>query len=402
MKTIFGILPTLLAPLLIFLSACSTPSVDLHSNQLFHDDFFKTPAQPVNTTEIFALSDEMARYIESDFRKDIYTNGLRKGLFEALGRRAEMKIDYDATVTKNAADTFRTRSGNCLSLVIMTSAFAKNLGIDVTYQQVQSQATWSRYGGLQFASGHVNIVLGKRHDASNGWRVLQDYALDETLIIDFQPSSELQNERADPINEKRVIAMYMNNRAAELMSEQQNELAYWYARKSLENDPRFMSALNTLGVLYQNTGHLPEAEQVYRQLLAYERNPNTLHNLINVLQQLRRADEAAALSAELTRIQPYPPFYFLDQGIKAMDLADYQTAKKLFMKELERDPYYHELHFWLAIAHLKLNELPQAKEQLERAKAESLTSQQAAIYGAKLARLQASVKSSATPQGRPQ
>jgi tetratricopeptide (TPR) repeat protein len=402
MKTIFGVIPPLLAPLVIFLSACSTPSVNLHSNQLFHDDFFKMPSKPIDSAEIFALSDEMARYIESDFRKDINTNGLRKGLFEALGRRAEMKIDYDATVTKNAADTFRTRLGNCLSLVIMTSAFAKNLGINVTYQQVQSQATWSRYGGLQFASGHVNIILGKRRDTSGAWRVLQDSSLGETLIVDFQPSNELQNERADPIDEQRVIAMYMNNRAAELMSEQQNDLAYWYTRKSLENDPHFMSALNTLGVLYQNTGHLPEVEQVYRQLLTYERNVNTLHNLINVLQQLKRDNEAAALSAELSRIQPFPPFYFLDQGIKAMDLADYQTAKQLFMKELERDPYYHELHFWLAIAHLKLNELPQAKEQLERAKAESLTSQQAAIYGAKLARLQASVKSSATPQSRAQ
>jgi Tfp pilus assembly protein PilF len=359
---------------------------------LFHDNFFKAPEQPVNTVDIFALSDEMQRYIQSDFRKEVATKGLREGLFEALGRRAAMKIDYDATITKNAADTFHTRSGNCLSLVIMTSAFAKNLDIEVTYQEVQSQTTWSRYGGLQFASGHVNIVLGKRHDSFNSWRSLQDLARGETLIIDFQPSSDLQNQRAYPIDEKRVIAMYMNNRAAELMSQQQTDLAYWYIRKSLEHDPSFMSALNTLGVLYQNTGHLQEAEQAYRQLLASERNTNTMHNLISVLQKQRRNDEAAVLSTELARFQPYPPFYFLDQGIKAMDQADYQAAKKLFMKELERDPYYHELHFWLAIAHLKLNELAQAKEQLERAKAESLTSQQAAIYGAKLAHLQASLK----------
>lgn len=395
MKIIIGILSTVSV---LLLSACAAPPLDLQSNHLFHDQFFKSPEKPINTTEIFALSDEMHRYIQSDFRKDIATKGLREGLFEALGRRAAIKIEYDATVTKNAAEAFRTRSGNCLSLVIMTSAFAKNLGIDVTYQEVQSQATWSRYGGLQFASGHVNIVLGKRTDTFNGWRVGRDLSLGESLIIDFQPSSELQNERANPIDEKRVIAMYMNNRAAELMSEQQPDLAYWYIRKSLEYDPSFMSALNTLGVLYQNTGHLQEAEKAYRQLLASERNTNTIHNLINVLQQQKRDAEAAVLSAELTRIQPYPPFYFLDQGIKAMNRADYLVAKQLFMKELERDPYYHELHFWLAIAHLKLNELPQAKEQLERAKAESLTSQQAAIYSAKLAHLQASVKPSTIPQ----
>lgn len=389
----------LLLPLL--LGACAAP-IDLQSNQLFHDHFFKAPDKPIDRNAIFALSDEMNQYIQAGFRKDIDTKGLREGLFEALGKRAEMKIEYDATVTKNAAETFRTRSGNCLSLVIMTSAFAKHLGIDVTYQEVQAPTTWSRYGGLQFASGHVNIVLGKRNDTFNGWRIGQNLSAGETLIIDFQPSDQLQGERAYPIDEKRVTAMFLNNRAAELISEQQLDLAYWYVREAILQDPWFTSALNTLGVLYQNTGHLPQAEQAYRQILASERNVNTMHNLINLLQQDQREGEALTLKAELARIQPVPPFHFLDQGIKAMNQADYLSAKKFFLKELERDPHYHELHFWLAMAHLKLNELAQAKEQLERAKEESLTSQQASIYGAKLARLQAGLKTTEAIQTRSQ
>lgn len=389
----------LLLPLL--LGACAAP-IDLQSNQLFHDHFFKAPDKPIDRNAIFALSDEMNQYIQAGFRKDIDTKGLREGLFEALGKRAEMKIEYDATVTKNAAETFHTRSGNCLSLVIMTSAFAKHLGIDVTYQEVQAPTTWSRYGGLQFASGHVNIVLGKRNDTFNGWRIGQNLSAGETLIIDFQPSDQLQGERAYPIDEKRVTAMFLNNRAAELISEQQLDLAYWYVREAILQDPWFTSALNTLGVLYQNTGHLLQAEQAYRQILASERNVNTMHNLINLLQQEQRDGEALTLKAELARIQPVPPFHFLDQGIKAMNQADYLSAKRFFLKELERDPHYHELHFWLAMAHLKLNELAQAKEQLERAKEESLTSQQASIYSAKLARLQAGLKTTEAIQTRSQ
>jgi hypothetical protein len=40
-------------------------------------------------------------------------------------------IEYDSTVTRTAAQTYAARAGNCLSLVIMTAAFAEELGLRV-------------------------------------------------------------------------------------------------------------------------------------------------------------------------------------------------------------------------------------------------------------------------------
>ena len=73
--------------------------------------------------------------------------------------------------TKNAAATFATRTGNCLSLVIMTAAFAKELGVPVRYQAAYLDETWSRTGNLLIASGHVNVTLARRLlDAKTGAR----------------------------------------------------------------------------------------------------------------------------------------------------------------------------------------------------------------------------------------
>ena len=370
------------------LCACTTSPIDLKREGILHDDLFSQPSKPIDANEIFALSNEMQAFLQSDLRKDVLNKGLKQGLYEALGRRSQMRIEYDAAYTKTASETFRTRSGNCLSLVIMTAAFAKNMGIAVNYQDVYTDELWSRMGDLQFSTGHVNIVLGKRLESFSGLRVGRDFSNEESLIVDFQPSSDLQQQQATPIGEQRIVAMFMNNRAAELLSQHDNNAAYWHAREALLHDPDFMSALNTLGVVYQQNGNLAEAEAVFRRALAQDgKNTNAMHNLIAVLNKQERKQEAQLLAAELQRIQPRPPFYFLNLGIEAMNKADYRAAKNLFNKELARNPHYHEVHFWMASAHAKLGEVKEAQEQLQLAKENSLTRIQEDIYSAKLEKI---------------
>ena len=88
--------------------------------------------------------------------------GTQKGLIEALYQKSQLKLEYDARMTKTAAEAFATRSGNCLSLVIMTAALGKELRLPVYFQSAILDETWSRTGSLLFASGHVNMTLGQR------------------------------------------------------------------------------------------------------------------------------------------------------------------------------------------------------------------------------------------------
>ncbi len=58
-------------------------------------------------------------------------------------------------------EAFQARTGNCLSLVIMTAAFAKEVGLPVRFQSVYVPETWSRSGNLYFSSGHVNLASAR-------------------------------------------------------------------------------------------------------------------------------------------------------------------------------------------------------------------------------------------------
>jgi tetratricopeptide (TPR) repeat protein len=359
---------------------CASPKAALDTRRLLNDHLFTASQTRTDAENIFSLSDEMRQYLETTVPKQALNKNTQQALFEALRDQSRLRIEYDSIMTKKAAQTFETRSGNCLSLVIMTAAFAKQLNLTVQYQSVETEQAWSSNGNFHFASGHVNIVLGKK---SNIWRA--GYDSSESLTIDFLPPADLLGQKTRPIEEESILAMYMNNRAAELLAENLVEEAYWFARDAMLRDPDFLSAYNTMGVIYMRHDNFLQAEQNFLSVLSRDsKNTTAMHNLASVLEQQGRVAEASAWRTQLKELQPSPPFYYFKLGKIAMNQGDYLDAKKHFMKELQRDPYYHELHFWLALAHLNLGEFKLAVEQLNFAKDNSTNSDRYKLYSAKL------------------
>jgi tetratricopeptide (TPR) repeat protein len=106
------------------------------------------------------------------------------------------------------------------------------------------------------------------------------------------------------------------------------------------------------------------------------------------VQRQGRDVEAQGLFAELRRLQPNAPFELFKQGQRAMQAGDYVAARRLFEQEIARAPDYHEFHFWLALAHLRLGEQRDAQRHMQQALEYSTTREQQGIYSAKLHRMQ--------------
>jgi Flp pilus assembly protein TadD len=351
---------------------------------LFNDPRFAPPAQPVRAADVFALSDEMRQYLAHDIAPLLRQKGRQQGLIEALSSPRLLKLDYDTAMTRNAAQAFAARSGNCLSLVIMSAAFAKALELPVYYQTVLlDEASWSRSGDLYFVSGHVNLTLGRRMlDQHAG------YDPSRLLTIDFLPADEILGQRTRPLDEATVVAMYMNNRAAELMAQGEIDEAYWWAREAMRQSPGFFAAYNTLGVIYLRHGDVAEAGRVLAAAVEHEpRNPVSLSNLVLVQERLGHAAEAQALRQRLAAIEPYPPYYFFKQGMAAMQAGRFDAARDWFLKEIDRAAYQPEVHFWLAVACLKLGDVVQSRRHLTIAMENSTTHGDRDLYAAKLDKL---------------
>lgn len=380
------------------LSACASapPSSDTGPHRLLHDELFRAGAQPVHADEVFRLSPEMQAYADREIAQQARSKGLRQGLLDALYTKSQLQLEYDASLTRNAAEAFEARRGNCLSLVLMTAAFAKSLGLPVRFNSVYVEELWSRTGDLMLVSGHVNLSLGRPMFERNGARSFET----ELLTIDFLPSAELRKQRSRTIDEATVLSMYYNNRAAEVLQAGQLDEAYWWARAAVLQDPRFLAAQNTLGVIYRRAGRVELAEQVFRDVVLQEpANAQSLSNLVLVLNERGRRAEAEQLSARLRELQPEPPYKYYDLGIAAMKRGEFLEAKRLFTREIERSAYVHEFHFWLALANYGLGEMGEVRKHLALARENSTTPTDRERYSAKLESLRNTLRVSERKPG---
>lgn len=367
----------------ILLGACASPQPRTQPPEfLFDDRLFSAPSTPIVADDVFALSDSMKRYLRTEIRSQLRTLGPQEGLISALYQEDQLKLRYEAGMTRNAAQAFDARAGNCLSLVIMTAALAKELGLQVRYQSAYLEETWSRNGDLLVHSGHVNVTFEPRIGDA---RVIGP----SSLTIDFLPAENLRGLRVRDVAEETIVAMYMNNKAVEALVEGLSDDAYTWAREAIRQGPEFLGSYNTLGVIYMRRGNLAQSARVFDYVLEREAaNVRAISNLAQVYARQGRDADSAALLTRLAQIEPVAPFHYLNLGLAAMQREDFRLARDMFAKEVARADYHAEFHFWLALANYKLGDIEPARKHLTRALENSVTARDHDLYAAKLAWLQ--------------
>jgi Tfp pilus assembly protein PilF len=367
------------------LAGCASEEAPVASNdsqRMLHDNLFKKVAV-LAPDEIVALSPEMLDYLDTNIAIKPYNDARREALLNALAKKGHLRLEFDAERTRTASEAFKDRSGNCLSLTIMVGSMAQALGLKVQYQRVITDETWSRVDNNYLLIGHVNLALSP----SNKDVVFPPTSRQDT-VVDFIPSEDLHGMKAESIDENTVIAMFMNNRSVESLVRNDYDSAYAWVRAAIAMDPNLSDSYNTLGVVYQRAGDLKEAEQVFKLMLVHQpHNTLVMSNMITVLNQTGRSSEAQVLSAQLRKIEPYPAYYYFNQGRAAMRAGDFAKAKDMFEREVERAPYNDEFHFWLASAEASLGDMPNAKQELQRALEASTTRREHDLYANKLLHL---------------
>jgi tetratricopeptide (TPR) repeat protein len=316
---------TWLLLLCALLAACAVPREPAQRPEALLDDrLFAAPSEPVGADDIFTVSDAMRRYLQhSQIEAQLRRKGPQRGLLEALYTTGELRLDYDARTTRNAAQAFDERAGNCLSLVVMTAAFAKELGLTVRYQSAYLEETVTRSDTLLLRSGHLNVTLGRRFvDPRFPGRG------EESMTVDFLPPEDVKGLRTREIEERTVVAMYLNNRAVEALVAGRIDNAYAWAREAVRQDPRFLGSVNTLGVVYLRRGALPQATAAFDHVLQRDAdNLTALANLATTYARLGRIGESMELRRRLARLEPEPLPRFFDLGLAAMKKQDLGRAR---------------------------------------------------------------------------
>lgn len=365
--------------LVCLLASCAAapPVLEVVPPSIFDDTAFAPNQDTIAVDQVFALSAPMQRYLDERIRPRAKGQGAPRALYDALYGSGELQLVYDGVPTRTAAEAFDARIGNCLSLAIMTAAFAKGMGIPVQFRSININETMSRSNGLVFLSGHVNVAFPVTPNAGDVESISVDAQM---LAIDFAPQSG-SGRRLVVIDERTLLALYLNNRAAELLAEDELDRAYWWIRTGIELRPHLLLSYNTLGVIYGRKGQPQAAERVYRHILAREPdNTSALTNLALLLKKSGREAEAGEVGARLRALQPFPPFHFLDRGIEALAQSRFTDARDAFQRELRRSGTSPEAHSWMASALIALGEDAAARKHLRLAIEYSVDPQETVSY----------------------
>lgn len=343
------------------------------------------PSSLPTKSEIMAPSVSMTAYLDQHL--DVTKRGPHKRLEELtrlLGDEDGLALQYDNAATLTASETFNQRAGNCLSLALMTVALAEQLELKAQYQQLDVPYLWDQRGDYYLLSNHINVQLSLPMSYGEGGNI-QNY----TTLVDFAGNRSIQYLPRKHISDETVLAMFFNNLAAESLTEQQPERAYWYAQQALQYDPTYVPSYGALGVAFKRLEDNKRAEQSYQAGLKLEPNNYVLlSNLLLLYQQTGQANAAEQTQQQLARLDELNPYEILQKAEDAYARKKYQKALRLYRKGLASSPYVHQLHFGLAKTFYALEQPDKAAKFMEAARELSPTIEQRQRYAAKLVFLQ--------------
>ena len=277
-----------------------------------------------------------------------------------------LHLQYNLAPTKNAIDTYRTRSGNCLSFVNLFVGVARELGLTPYYVEVTDLQKWNHRDGMVVSQGH--IVAGMYLDG-----VLRTF--------DFLPYRQKAYREFKPIDDLTAAAHYYNNLGAEALLGGNLERARELITTATRIAPRFDKAINNLGVIQARLGDPAKALETYQRGLAISPESSTiLVNMAHALQQLGRSQEADQTLARVEAENTTNPFFFIYEGEVALGRGETDKALDYMVRALRLDSDLPEVHLGLVKVYLALGDLEKARHYLDRALKLDATNQDALQY----------------------
>ncbi len=313
----------------------------------------KKAAPAVDDVDLLQLDMKMARFLVKHVSSRMDPKTRAHDLMDAVFSEKGLGITYEDMGTKTAVETFKSRSGNCLSFTVLFVAMARHLGLDAYFLEVGEVMSWDRRGDIVLRNHHMLVEI----EIENG-----------SMNVDFLPGGEKRYRKARRVGDRRVLAHYYNNVGAEILTTGDDELARAYFERALEVDPKFAHAWTNLGVAWRHLGDFERAEQSYLEALEIDGDESTaITNLASLYIATGRRDEAEPLLERVNAHLRSNPFHHYRLGAKALSSGDAAAAVRRFRDAIRRQGEEGEFHAALARALAETGDVAKARTSLERA-----------------------------------
>tara|TARA_R110000787_G_scaffold39879_1_gene99503 strand:- start:301 stop:1455 length:1155 start_codon:yes stop_codon:yes gene_type:complete len=245
--------------------------------------------------------------------------------------------------TYTASEAMSKNSGNCMSLAILTTAFARLIDVDMDYRKIHSLPMYEKHGNIILSSVHVQSLL---YDPSFEPEKNYVYIRRPAIIIDYFPQAD--NIPSKILNSDNFLAMYYVNKAAEFYIESDLDTAFAYAKRAYNIDHQSVTAMNLLALLFKRKGDQASAEQLYLAAIkSKDINISVLDNYIVLLKQQGRMNLARNVKRSIADIYDPNPYHWLEKAQSAKLANEYEDAERFYLKVIKLAPYVKQAYFEL-------------------------------------------------------
>ncbi len=348
-----------LLPLVASLAACATPptapeSEALSAEALLRAEPLTGPADvpTLSDVDVLLLDQQALTFLDEHVnRKHVRQRRIRELVYAIT--EVNSGLEYDDT-TRTAQEAFQAQQGNCLSFTNMFVAMAREIGLEVSYQEVQVPRDWTVEGGTYVLSRHVNAFV----DLGDG----------RTAVVDFNNANVRSSYEQQLISDERALAHYYSNVGVEYLQKDELLEALRYFRKALASDPEFAPAWSNMGVLYSKADYFDYAEAAYLQAL--EVDPWELvaiSNLGQLYEHQGRTELAEWYMERSNQHRMRNPYFRYHLARKAFLAEDYEEAIDHLEYSVRTNRNEGTFHSLMGLSYLRSGDEPAARRWLAKA-----------------------------------
>ena len=270
-----------------------------------------------------------------------------------LFKKTGLGMEYAVDATFTVEEAYRTRKANCLTFTLLTVALAREAGLQAYGQELLNVVSWRAEGDVVYGFNHVNagIMIKRAH-----------------YTIDVARDLVTARDPPERISDQHLLALYYNNRAAELLVGESPHVADPYMAMALKLAPQYASAWANAGVLQLRKGNRLAAERDYLQALSLApENASALVNLVTLYRDNGDEKNRAAYARRLEKVRANDPYFEFVQGEGNEKQRDYAAAAQHYRRAIrlyDKDPRFY---LGLARAYQQMGEPRQAERALNRA-----------------------------------
>ena len=289
-------------------------------------------------------------------------------------------FDYSGD-TLTASEAISNMTGDCVSLAIVTSAYAQLVGVRYLHRKVNRAPIYMRNKNVIIVAQHLRTILFKpKYDTdditANVWT--------EHINIDYYKADT--DIPADPMTYDEFNALFFANLAATRLMNGDLIPAYQYSKKALDIAPHHQENVNLHALVLKRLGYQEMAMSLFDY--GYQHLPpsiNLLTNYQTLAQNMGNNELAKNIEQKLMTLKDANPYQWLTLGYEHYDKNKFSKAYSYFEKAKNKAPYLDDVYIALAKASYSLGKRRAAKDYLELALEAPVKSNDVNLVKAKLA-----------------